>query len=199
MMLYEIKDYNFRLVEEHGDAFVYAAEAHEGEGQEACGDEGDGHAVHAFGYAHEAELLTQTGKDDERESKAEGGGQGEDDAGEEIGLKTLGIVGAIGYEDGHTEDAAVGGDQGEEHTQRLIERGGEFLEHDLDHLHEGSDDEDEDDGLQVLQAEGVEHPHLQQVGHDGGDDEHEGHGQAHALGGLYFLGYAEEGADAQEL
>ena len=83
------------LVEEHGDAFVYAAEAHEGEGQEACGDEGDGHAVHAFGYAHEAELLTQTGKDDEREGKAEGGGQSEDDAGEEVGLKTLGIVGAL--------------------------------------------------------------------------------------------------------
>ena len=187
------------LAEEHRDAFVYSAEAHEGQGEKACYDEGDGHTVHAFGDAHEAELLAQTGKDDERQGKAEGGSQGVDDAGEEVGLEALAVIGAIGYEDGHTEDAAVGGDEGKEHAQRLIERGGELLEHNLDHLHQGGNHEDEDDGLQVLQVEGVEYPHLKQVGDDGGDDQHKGYGKAHALGGLDLLGHAEERTDAQEL
>ena len=186
-------------VEEQGDALVDATEAHEGKSQEASGDESYGHTVHTFGNAYEAQLLAQSGKHDECQGEAERGGQGEDDAGEEVGLKTLAVVSAVGHEDSHAEDAAVGGNQRKEHAERLIERGRELLQHDFDHLHEGSDDEDEGDGLQILQAEGVEHPYLHEIGDDGGNDQHEGYGQAHALGGLYFLGYAEEGADAEEL
>ena len=150
----------FLLVEEHRNALVDATKAHERQGQETCGDQGNGHALNTFGNAYEAELLAQAGKDDERKGEAQSGGQGIDDAGEEVGFEALTVIGAIGYEDGHTEDAAVGGDQGKEHAQRLIERGRELLEHDLDHLHQGGNHEDEDDGLQILQVEGVEHPHL---------------------------------------
>ena len=122
--LITLEDVYRSLAEEGGDAFVDAAEAHEGEGEKAGGNEGDGHAFDTFGHAHEAQLLSQAGKDDEREGEAEGGGKGIDDAGEEVGLEALAVIGAVGYEDGDTEDAAVGGDQGKEHAQRLIERGG---------------------------------------------------------------------------
>ena len=197
--LITLEDVYRSLAEEGGDAFVDAAEAHESKCQEACGDEGDGHTLDTFGDAHEAQLLAQTGKHDEREGEAEGGSQGVDDAGEEVGLEALTVIGAIGYEDGHTEDTAVGGDQGKEHAQRLIERGRELLEHDLDHLHQGGNHEDEDDGLQVLQVEGVEYPHLKEVGDDGGDNQHKGHGKAHTFSCLNLLRHAEEGTDAQEL
>ena len=60
------------------------------------------------------------------------------------------FVGAVSYQDCHTEDAAVGGDKRKEHTQSLIERRGDFLEHNLNHLHKGRNNENKQNRLQEL-------------------------------------------------
>ena len=125
-------------------------------------------------------------------------------------LQTRGSVGTLRHLDGHAEDAAVGSDEGKEDTQRLIEAGADLLQYNLHHLHEGSDDEDEDDGLQVGEVHGMafrredvgarsQEINLQQVGDEGGDHQHEGHGSGHAGCSLYLLAHAQEGTDAKEL
>ena len=57
---------------------------------------------------------------------------------------------------------------------------------------------DEQDGLQEAQAERVEQ-HLQQVGHDGGQHQHERNCGTHAQRGVNLLTYAQERTDTQEL
>ena len=117
-----------------------AGEAHEGHGQQAGGEERDGDAFHRRGDVQARELLADAGEDDEREREADGRREGEDD-----GLRQVVIL--LNNEDGDAKDGAVGRDQRQEDAEGLLERGGDFLEDDLHHLHQGGDDEDEDDGL----------------------------------------------------
>ena len=56
----------------------------------------------------------------------------------------------ICYDQCDTQNTAVGRDQRQEYTQRLIQRRTHLLEHDLNHLHQRSDDQNEEDGLQKL-------------------------------------------------
>ncbi len=182
-----------------GESVVHAAEAHEGHGEEAGGDEGDGHALHAFGYVGQCQLFAETGEDYQGQTEADGGAQGKPNAGEQIGIHAGTVVGAFGHENGYTQDAAVGGDQGEEYSQGLIQGGADFLQDDFHQLHQGCNDEDKGNGLQILQAEGIQHVRLQQIGHQGGQCQHEGHGCTHAHSGVHFFADKEEGADAEEL
>ena len=154
--------------EENLQATVNTAEAHEGHGEETCGDEGDGDTPEGLGHIDKIELLTESGEEHHGEEEANTCGERIDDAFEQV-------VVLLDDKDGDTEDAAVGGDEGEEHAKCLIEGGHGLLEDNLNHLHQGCDDEDERDGLEVLKAKGVEHIHLQEVGHDGGNHENGGH------------------------
>ena len=52
--------------------------------------------------------------------------------------------------DRNAQHGAVGGDQRQEDAQRLVQGRGNLLQHDLDRLHEGRDDQDEHDGLHEL-------------------------------------------------
>ena len=63
-------------------------------------------------------------------------------------------IGAVVAHDqnGHSQHAAVGGDQGQINAQRVIQCNDVLLEEDLDELHQHSDDQNEHDGLQVAQT-----------------------------------------------
>ena len=83
-------------------------------------------------------------------------------------------------ENGYTKHSTVGSDEGQEDAQCLIEGGRHLLQDYLDHLHKSSNDQDEGDGLQILQAKGVEHELLYQPGDDGGQRQYKGYGCRHA-------------------
>ena len=184
--------------EDLGETVIYTTEAHEGHGQEASDDEGDGHALHSLGDVHRSQLLTDGSEDGQCQAEAEGGADGIDDTGEEIGLDALGVVSALCHEDGNAEDGAVRGDEGQEDAEGLVEGRRHLLQNDLHHLHEGSDDEDEGDGLQVFEVVALQET-LDEVSHDGSYREHEGHSGGHAEGSVHFLRHTEEGADSEEL
>lgn len=57
----------------------HAAEAHEGHGEDAGGDEGDGDTLHRGGELGARELLTDASKDYEGEREADSDGDGVDD------------------------------------------------------------------------------------------------------------------------
>ena len=178
--------------EEHLQPAVDAREAHEGQREQSGGDHHDGHALHALGHLHQLELLAHAGKHRQRHAEADGRGEGIDH-----GLQQVVIL--LDAEDGHAEHGAVRRDQRQEDAQRLIERRRHLLQHDLHHLHQRGDDQDEGDRLQILQAEGVEHVFLYEPGDDRGQRQHEGDGSRHTQRGVNLLRYAKERTDAQEL
>lgn len=168
------------------------AETHKCHCKDAGGDQCYGHAFHAFGGAGELELLADAGEDYQCQGEADGDGGGVDDALQEVHV-------LLDDQDGHAEDGAVGGDKRQEDAQGLIERGGNLLEHYLDHLHEACDDEDVGDGLQVFQMQRHEDIVHDEPGHHGGQKHDEQHGAAHADGRFYIFTDTQERADAQEL
>ena len=184
--------------EDLGEAVIDAAEAHEGHSQQAGHDEGDGHALHPLGDVHHGQLLTYGSEDGESQAEAESGGNGKDDAGQEVRLKPLSVVGALSHKDSYAEDGAVGGDEGQEDAERLVQCGRYLLQDDLHHLHEGGDDEDEGDGLQIDQVV-LDQENLNEIGDNRGDGEHESHSSGHTKCGIHFLRHTEERADPEEL
>ena len=70
------------------------------------------------------------GEQDHGHQEADAGAGGADDALREI-------IAVVDVQDGHAQDGAVGGDQGQIHTQRLVQRGDELLQHVLQQLHQG--------------------------------------------------------------
>ena len=178
--------------EKHLQTTVNAREAHEGETQQASGEHDNGHTLHALGNLHQLELLAHTSKHSERQSEANGCGEGVD-------YRLQEVVVLLDAEDGHTKHGAVGGDEGEEDAKRLIESRRHFLKHDFDQLYQRGNDQNESDGLQILEAEGVEHVFLYQPGNDGGKCQHKRDSCRHAQRGINLLGYTEEWTDAEEL
>ena len=146
-------------------------------------------------------MLTQAGEQDHSHAIAEGGRESIQDSLSEtqhMGRETEGEL--LGnHVDSNTEDGAVGGYQGEEDAQCLIEGRAHFLEHNLDHLHERRYHQDERDRLQELKAEGHEKILVQQVGHQGCESDDEAHCKRHSGGGGELVGNSQIGADAKEL
>ena len=114
----------------------------------------------------------------------------------EQGLKI--VVTAVDVADADTEHSTVCCDQGKENTQGFIQADHVFLHEHLDQLHEGSDDQDEDDGLQISDALAVQEL-LNRPCNSSCQNHDEGNGNAHARSALTVLGNTKEGADAQEL
>ena len=81
------------------------------------------------------------------------------------------VVVLLDDKDSHTKDAAVGGDEGEEHTKCLIEGWHGLLKYHLNHLHQGCNDEDESNGLKILETKDIEHIHLNEVGDNRGNNQ----------------------------
>ena len=137
-------------------------------------------------------MLTDASEDHEGEREADGDGDRVDDALQQR-------VFLLDDEDGDPEDAAVRRDEWEEDAEGLVESRRYLLQDDLDHLHEGSDDEDEGDGLHIDHVEGLEDELLQEEGTHCREREDEGHGSAHADSSVDLLRDAEEGTDTEEL
>ena len=152
---------------------VHAAESHEGQRQQSCRYEYDRHASHALGDIDVSQLLAYSGEEDKSQREADGRGERVNNALDEREV-------LLYHENGHAKHGAVGGDEWQEYSERLVEGGRDLLEDYLNHLHERRYDQDERYGLEILQAERVEHAFLQQESHHGGHGQHESHGHAHA-------------------
>jgi len=177
----------------------YAAEAHEGHCEESGSEQRNRCTLHRFRYSRQGELFAQTGEEDEREAETKSGSKRKERTGQHTVLcADRQLLRAVGHENSHTENTAVGGDKRQEDTQRLVEGRTDFLEHNLNHLHECSDDEDEEDGLQELQAP-FDEQHLQQVRHYGREREHEDNRGTHAQCSVDFLTYSQERTYSEEL
>ena len=137
-------------------------------------------------------MLADASEDHEGEREADSDGDRIDDALQQR-------VFLLDDEDGDPEDAAVRGDEREEDAEGLIECRRYLLQDDLDHLHEGGDDEDEGDGLHIDHVEGLEDELLQEEGAHRRECQDEGYGGTHTECGIYLLRDAEEGTDAEEL
>ena len=156
-------------------------ESHKRQGQDAGGNQGDRGALHALGRLHQVDVLTDAGEDNQSHGEAEGDADGIDDGlaeAQHVGHTT--IVELLG-DDGqrYTEDGAVGRNQRQEHALGGVERRTDFLQDNLHHLHQGSDDEDEGDGLQEGQLQGNQDVLVRQPCHEGGHGQHEDDGGAH--------------------
>ena len=103
------------------------------------------------------------------------------------------------YVYGNAEHRAVGGDEGKEDTQRLVERRADLLEHDLDHLHESRNHEDEGYGLQEGETERNEKVLVDQVSDKCRERNHEADCCGHSGRGGQLVGHTEERADSEEL
>ena len=122
-------------------------------------DQCDRRTLHAFRHVGHGQLLTNTCEDDQRQGKTDGDRDRIDDRLQEIVI-------FLNHQDSHTQYTAVRGDQRQEDTQRLIEGGRDLLEDDLHHLYQGSDDQDETDGLHEAQTKSIENILLNQEGND---------------------------------
>ena len=135
---------------ENLQASVNAGEAHKGEGKESGSDKHDGYALHALRDVNQRHLLAKTSEHRQSQSETDGRREGIDHA-----LQQREVF--LDNEDGHTEYSTVGGYQRQEDTQCLIKGGRHFLQDNLHHLHQGGDDEDEHNGLQVLEPKGIKY------------------------------------------
>ena len=90
---------------------------------------------------------TQPALDEEtKHGKAQSAGSAVDHAQQEV-------VALLHVDQHHAQNGAVGGDQGQVHAQRLVQRGDALLQEHLHHLHDGGDDQNEGDGLHVVQSQ----------------------------------------------
>ena len=63
-------------------------------------------------------------------------------------------------QDGDSQHAAVGGDQGQVNAQRVVQGHDILLEEDLDELHQHGDDQNKHDGLQIAQLSRIQNEDL---------------------------------------
>ena len=123
-------------------------------------------------------MFADAREDDHRQAVAQGGCEGIDQRLAEVqhvGRETEGEF-LRDDRDRDAEDGAVRGDQGQEDTEGLVEGRTHLLQHDLHHLHEGGDHQDEGDRLQELELEGNEEVLVDEVSHQRGEGDDEAHG-----------------------
>ena len=171
---------------------LQAAEAHEGQSHQAGGDQRDGEALEGLGtVAGNLQLLADGGKQEDGQQEAQTTGDAVDHGPDEV-------VVILHVQQGDAQHGAVGGDQGQVHAQGGVQGGDVLLQEHFHELHQTGDDQDEGHGLHELQVQRDE-DQVHQVAECGGQTHNEGHGRAHAHGGVDLLGHAQEGAAAQEL
>ena len=103
----------------------------------------------------------------------------------------------IDVQHGDAQHGAVGGGEGQVDAEGLIQRGNKLFEDHFHQLYQRGDDQNENDGLHIAQVVLIQQVGLDGPGGGGGQHHDEGHGKAHADGGIQLFGDAEERADAQ--
>ena len=79
-----------------------------------------------------------------------------------------------------------------------MESGHALLHEHLDELHQGCDEKNEHDGLQIVDSEGLQHAGVNHGGKNRRQEDDENNRAAHTGGGVGLLGDADEGAEAEE-
>ena len=170
----------------------HALEGEKGQGHESGHDQAEGRAPHGHGDPRQVEALADARQEHQGEQETRARGQGKYQGFEQPVFLAL-------ADDGDAEHRAVGGDQRQEDAQRLVQRGNGLFQEHLHELHQGGDDQDEGDGLEVAEVVGREQEFLHAPGDDRGHGGHEDHGQPHADGHARILGRTDERAVAQVL
>src|SRR5690554_1177673 len=170
----------------------HSGKAHKGQGQNAGHHQGDGGALHALGNVHQVELFANTGKGNQGQAKSYGRGHGKDYCFHNVEILTYG-------HDGYSQNGTVGGDQGQKHTQGLVEWGTHLFKHNFDQLYQGSNDQNKRNGLQVGDGKWNEDIVLDEPGNDGSNNHYKGHCAGHSNTGRNSFGNTQKGADSQKL
>ena len=177
----------------------YAAEAHECHSQEAGGEEGDRSTLQCFRHLCQCQLLAHTSEQNQCQRKTDSCCDSKQHTCQQTWLCAhRQLICATGYHDSYTQQTAVRCDQWQEHTQCLVQRWRDLLEDNLNHLHQCSNHQDKQDGLQEAQAPCVQEL-LQEVGHQCCQCHDKQHGSTHTQRSIDFLTYAQEWTDTQEL
>ena len=170
----------------------HSAESHKAQGHDSRCQQDDRNALEGLGNAALVnELAADARHDDHGEKETEAGAEGVEEG---LGI----VVTAVDVADADTEDGAVGCDQGKENTERLIEANHVFLHEHLDQLNECSDNENENDRLEVADALAVKEL-LDRPCNSCCQYHNEGNSDTHTSCTVHILGDTQEGADAQEL
>ena len=99
-------------------------------------------AGRSHGLLHTA---ADAGEQDHSYQEADAGAGGADD-----GLNE--VVAVVNVQNGHAQDGAVCGDQGQIYAQCLIQSRDKLLQEVLQKLYQDGDDQDEHDGLEIAQV-----------------------------------------------
>ena len=179
-----------------------AAKAHEGQAGDRCGQQSDGQALEGSRGITGLHALAHAAEHDHSQHEADACADGTDqslDVGraEAQSLDVCAVV--IDDQNGDSQNAAVGGDQGQVDAQRVVQRNDILLQEDLDELHQNCNDQNEHDGLQIAQTGGVQNKDLQREGHSRSHEHDEDDSAGHTHSGVKLLGNAQERADAIEL
>ena len=159
--------------------------------QQAGGDQCDGEALEALGALSLVDALTDGSEQDDSQSEAQAAGSTVDSAQQEV-------VAFLNVYQNNTQNGAVGGDQGQEHAQSLVQSGDKLLQEHFHNLNQGGNDQNEGNGLHVLQVQ-CHQNQVNTIANGRSQGHNEGNSHAHAQSGIDLLGNAHEGADTVEL
>ena len=162
-------------------------EAEECKSNDGCGYESDGNTLKTLGSGAVLNSGAYACEEDHRYKEAYANAERANH-----GLDEVTALGDVLISD--TENGTVGGDKGEIYAERLVQRRDELLENDLYELNKSCDNENEYDGLKVLELT-LEKVLKDRPGCRGSAKHYEDNRNAHARRLLELLGYAKEGAD----
>ena len=177
----------------------YAAKAHECHSQEASSKEGDRSSLHCFWHFSHCQLLAHTCEQYQCYGKAQCCCDSEKQTCQHAWLcPHRQFISTCCYHDSHTKQAAVGGNQWQEHAQCLIQSRRDLLQYDLNHLHQSGNHQDEQYSLQETKSPCVEQL-LQQIGNQSRQCHNESYSCTHTQCCANFLTYSQKWANTQEL
>ncbi len=113
-------------------------------------------------------MLAKSGEEDHGKTVAERGRKGIDRGFAEIKEMSLAaeskLLGDNGYR--NAQYGTVGGDERQENSESLVKGRRNFLEHNLDHLYKGGNDQDKCNSLQKFEFERNEQVLVYEISHD---------------------------------
>ncbi|CAK0744928.1 hypothetical protein CCP4SC76_1570003 [Gammaproteobacteria bacterium] len=169
-----------------------AAEAHEGQRQDAGRDQRNRVTLPRDRHIGDRDPFPQGGKEYQDQRKSDRGAKTEQ-------TRCHQAPGFMDIEQGRAQHRAVGGNQRQVNAEHLIQPRAGLANHHFGDLHHGGDQGDEDDGLQIIDAQGPQEIGIDQITGHARQGHHEGGGKAHADSGFGSPGNAHEGTQAQEI
>ena len=114
----------------------HTLEGHEGESHDTSHEKSDRSALHGLGHTAGLKAFTHASHKDQGQQEARTRGKGVDEGVDEAQFIAL-------NHEGNTHHTAVGGDEGQEDTQRGVQGGNGLFEEHFHELHQRRDDEED--------------------------------------------------------